>query len=103
MNDVNQNHAPVTDEEIAYACRGGEDWLTVKAVRECLDVFQPYYKERLTAEDGVEIMTNTWRLFDILYPDGVGVDSDPTNPATEPQVAAQSRSAKLSPDAASAG
>lgn len=103
MNNTNQNHAPVTDEEIAIACRGGEDWLTVEAVRDCLNVFQPFYKQRLTAEDGVEIMMNTWQLFDILYPNGVGADADASAAATRSVAAAPSGSIPASPDVGSAG
>jgi hypothetical protein len=49
-------HEPVTDDDIRQALRGAPDWITPKLMRETLDVFQPRYKERLTAHDALEML-----------------------------------------------
>jgi hypothetical protein len=40
--------------------------ITQKMIRETMDCWQPYSKEKLTEEDAREIIENTVALFDLL-------------------------------------
>ena len=41
-------------------------WITAELIADTLLVWQPYYKEKLTTADAVEIMMNVSRLYDVL-------------------------------------
>ena len=45
---------------------GTPAWITPELVADTLRVWQPYYKEKLTTADAVEIMMNVSRLYDVL-------------------------------------
>jgi hypothetical protein len=42
------------------------DWITPELLDETLKTWQPYYNEKLTPEDGIEILRNIGRIIDIL-------------------------------------
>src|ERR1700689_4870544 len=75
-------HEPVTDHEIAAVLRGPPSWITPDLIRNTLTTWQPYYKQRLTAEDAYEILTNTGRLFKVL---SEKPKSKPIQPSADPQ------------------
>lgn len=41
-------------------------WITAELLASTLETWQPYYREVLTAQDGVEILLGVGRLIDIL-------------------------------------
>lgn len=56
----------VTDDEIADACRGCEPWITPAMVRGTLDTWQPYYADRLSADEAVGLLMRVGKLYEIL-------------------------------------
>ncbi|MGE0609470.1 MAG: hypothetical protein AB7O62_20430 [Pirellulales bacterium] len=47
---------------------GSPKWITSERIEDTLRVWQPRYKQLLTAEDGLEILINVRNLLDVLYP-----------------------------------
>ncbi len=45
---------------------GAPDWITPELVEATIRVWQPYYKEVLTPEEAVTMITNVGRLYDAL-------------------------------------
>ena len=45
---------------------GTPEWITPELIRRTLQVWQPYYAERLTPEDAVTILRNAGELFAVL-------------------------------------
>jgi hypothetical protein len=41
-------------------------WITEELIAETLDVWQPYYANRLTRADAIEILRSVGRLVDVL-------------------------------------
>ena len=41
-------------------------WITPELIAQTLDVWQPYYRNRLTEQDAVDILLGVGRLFDAL-------------------------------------
>ena len=41
-------------------------WITPERISETIRVWQPYYSERLTEDDAVEMLVNVGRLGDVL-------------------------------------
>jgi hypothetical protein len=60
---------PVTPVEIAAAIRGAPLWITAESVLDTLATWQPYYAEKLTAEDAVDMLIRVGQLFEIVYLD----------------------------------
>ena len=42
------------------------EWITDDLLRETLETWQPYYRERLTVEDAKEMLLNVGRLSDAI-------------------------------------
>lgn len=61
-----------SDEEIKRVCRGAPAWITPEILRETLDTFNPYYDNKLTPEDVLEICVNVGQLFELLYSSETG-------------------------------
>ena len=57
---------PVSDNEIVTTLHGAPEWITLELMRDTLDTFQPYYAERLTADDANEMLRNVGNLFAVL-------------------------------------
>ena len=49
---------------------GAPEWVTAELLEEAIDVWQPYYEERLTARDALEITLSVGRLADIAKAEG---------------------------------
>lgn len=47
---------------------GAPNWITPEEIEDTLRVWQPKYKQLLTAEDALEILINVRNLLDVLYP-----------------------------------
>lgn len=47
---------------------GSPNWITSERIEDTLRVWQPRYKQLLTAEDALEILINVRNLLDVLYP-----------------------------------
>jgi hypothetical protein len=45
---------------------GTPEWITPELIRRTLQVWQPYYAQRLTPEDAVTIIRNAGELFAVL-------------------------------------
>lgn len=45
---------------------GTPEWITPELIRRTLQVWQPYYAERLTPEDAVTMIRNVGELFAVL-------------------------------------
>jgi hypothetical protein len=56
----------VTDEEILTSLRGAQSWITPALIRETLDTLQPYYTERMSADEALEILNRMGQLFELL-------------------------------------
>ena len=47
---------------------GAPKWITPEEIEYTLRVWQPYYRQLLTALDALEIMLNVRNLLDVMYP-----------------------------------
>ena len=47
---------------------GAPKWITPEEIEDTLRVWQPSYRQLLTADDALEILINTHNLFDVLFP-----------------------------------
>lgn len=47
---------------------GAPNWITPEEIEDTLRVWQPYYRQLLTALDALEIMLNVRNLLDVMYP-----------------------------------
>lgn len=47
---------------------GSPKWITPEEIEDTLRVWQPRYKQLLTADDALEILINVRNLLDVLYP-----------------------------------
>ena len=47
---------------------GAPKWITQEEIEDTLRVWQPRYKQLLTADDALEILINVRNLLDVLYP-----------------------------------
>lgn len=47
---------------------GAPKWITPEKIEDTLRVWQPRYKQLLTADDALEILINVRNLLDVLYP-----------------------------------
>lgn len=47
---------------------GSPTWITPERIEYTLRVWQPRYKQLLTAEEALEILINVRNLLDVLYP-----------------------------------
>ena len=45
---------------------GSPRWVTLDVIRRTIEVWQPYYRERLTADDAVAMIRNVTELFRVL-------------------------------------
>lgn len=43
-------------------------WITPEGIEDTLRVWQPYYRQLLTALDALEILLNVHNLLDVMYP-----------------------------------
>ena len=57
---------PVTDEEIGESLRGATAWITPALMRNTLDTWQPYYVERLSADEALDILIRVGQLYRLL-------------------------------------
>jgi hypothetical protein len=46
------------------------EWVTPRLIRRTIETWQPFYKEPLTLDDAVIILTSVGRLFEVLSRDG---------------------------------
>jgi len=47
-------------------CGGTPGWITPDLIQDTIDTWQPYYQERLTTTDAIEILQSVGRLCDVL-------------------------------------
>jgi hypothetical protein len=45
---------------------GSPKWITLEVIKRTIDVWQPYYREALTADDAVAMIRNVTQLFRVL-------------------------------------
>ena len=45
---------------------GAPDWVTVELITYTIEVWQPYYRDRLTADDALEMLLNAGQLLRVL-------------------------------------
>jgi hypothetical protein len=55
----------MTNELSAQVPKGAPSWVTPEAIADTLRVWQPYYKQKLTDDDALEIIMNVTRLVDV--------------------------------------
>lgn len=48
---------------------GAPDWVTAELLADTVAAWQPYYPQRLTADDALEILLTVGRLFKVLGDD----------------------------------
>jgi hypothetical protein len=46
---------------------GAPNWITPKEIEDTLRVWQPYYRQLLTADDALEILRNVHNLLDVMF------------------------------------
>lgn len=47
---------------------GAPKWITPEEIEDTLRVWQPSYRQLLTADDALEILINTRNLLDVMFP-----------------------------------
>ena len=45
---------------------GTPPWITPALIRETIATWQPFYRDSITVDDAVKILTNVGRLFEVL-------------------------------------
>ncbi len=57
---------PVESDDGIVVPDGAPEWITSALIRETIATWQPFYRDSLTPEDAVTMLTNVSRLFAVL-------------------------------------
>lgn len=66
MRQQTRTSQPSENSSLPIVPPGSPAWVTAELLGKTLRVMQSYYPDVLTTEDGLEIITNVGRLFDVL-------------------------------------